>query len=216
MSLRETCAVWKSRALEKIRRDEPVLCGKQNVISPRITEIVGSCGLDRVWLCMEHSTGDYAAVEECIRAGKVYGMDTMVRVAKTGYPDVIRPLEVDAAGIMYPHCRDADEARKIVEMAKFPPLGKRAVDGGSVDGQWCKYPLKEYFAHVNAHRFLCVQIEDVEAIEHVEPICAVEGIDIVFVGPGDLSAGLGDPGNIEHPEIVGLTKRVAAACAENG
>jgi len=207
--------VWKSRVLEKLRKDEPVLCAKQNITNAWITEIIGLVGFDCVWLCMEHCTGDYAGVEHCIRAAKLHGMDAMVRVSKAGYSDIIRPLELDAAGLMYPHCMDEAEAAQAVRTVRFHPLGRRPIDGGNLDGEFCLIPPADYVAQSNREKFLIVQIEDKEALDHIEAIVRTDGIDAVFVGPGDLSHSLGEPGRADHPRIVKAIEAVAEACRKH-
>ena len=198
--------------MSKLRKNEPVVCAKQNIASPWITETIGLAGYDFVWLCMEHCTGDYTAIEQCIRAAKLHGMDSMVRVNKSGYSDIIKPLELGATGLMYPHCMSGEEAASAVRMSKFQPVGRRAIDGGNLDGDFCAHTLAEYTAHANENTFLIVQIEDKEAIEHVDAIAATPGLDALFVGTGDLSHSLGKVGQYDSPEIVETIDAVAAAC----
>ena len=205
----------ESRVLRKLRKNQPVICAKSNITNPWITEIIGMSGHDCIWLCMEHCTGDYLSIENCIRAGKIYNMDTVVRVNKSGYSDIIRPLELDASGIMYPHCKSKEEAEELVRIAKFYPLAKRPVDGGNIDGDFCNIPLKEYMTYSNENKFIMVQIEDKEAIEHIDGIVKTNGIDIIFVGPGDLSQSLGMPGEINRPEICKVIDEVAKACKKH-
>lgn len=202
----------ESRVLRKLKNNEPVLCAKSNITNPWIAEIIGLAGYDCAWLCMEHCTGDYKDIENCIRAGKIYDMDTMVRVNKSGYADIIKPLELDAAGIMYPHCKSKKEAEELVRMAKFYPVGRRPLDGGNIDGGYCTIPLKDYMAHSNEHKFVMAQIEDKEAIEYIEEIAKIEGIDIIFVGPGDLSQSFGIPGETNNSQILKIIDKVARAC----
>lgn len=204
----------KSRVLEKLRKNEPVICAKSNITNPWITEIIGMSGYDCIWLCMEHCTGDYVSIENCIRAGKVYNMDTVVRVNKSGYSDIIKPLELDASGIMYPHCKSKEEAEELVGIAKFHPVGKRPLDGGNIDGDYCTMPLKEYMAYSNENKFIMVQIEDKEAIERIEGIVKTNGLDIIFIGPGDLSQSLGMPGKTDSAEIHKVIEAVGNACAK--
>jgi len=208
--------VWDSRVLAKLRKNEPVVCAKQNIANPWITETVGLAGYDFIWLCMEHCTGDYGAVEQCIRAAKLHGMDAMVRVNKSGYSDVIKPLELGATGLMYPHCMDGEEAANAVRMARFQPIGRRAIDGGNLDGEFCSHTLADYIAHANEHTFLIAQIEDKEAIEHVDAIVGTHGLDAVFIGTGDLSHSLGTAGQYDNPEIVRTIDTVAEACKKHG
>ncbi len=202
----------KSRVLEKLRKNQPVICTKSNITNPWIAEIIGMCGYDCLWLCMEHCTGDYKDIENCIRAGKIYNLDIMVRVNKSGYPDIIKPLELDSAGIMYPHCKSKKEAEELVKTVKFYPVGKRPIDGGNIDGDYCTIPPKEYIANSNENKFVMVQIEDKEAIDEIDEIVKTKGIDGIFVGPGDLSQSFGTPGETDSPAINEVIKKVADAC----
>ena len=206
----------KSRVLEKLRKNEPVFCTKTNIGSPWVIDTIGTGGYDCVWICLEHCPTGYDALENCIRAAKVYDMDIMVRVDKAGYPSIIKPLELDAAGIMYPHCMDAREAAEIVKTAKFHPIGRRPIDAGNLDCPFCEMPLKEYTAEANANRFLMVQIEDPEAVEHIDVITATEGIDVMFLGPADLSHGYGIPGETGDSRITGAIEKLAKACKKHG
>jgi 4-hydroxy-2-oxoheptanedioate aldolase len=129
---------------------------------------------------------------------------------------MIRPLELDAAGVMYPHCMSAQEAAQAVWTLRFHPIGRRPIDGGNIDGDFCTVPLQEYVTRSNEQKFLAVQIEDKEAIEHIEGIVATPGIDVVFVGPGDLSHSLGAPGETDHPAVIETIERVERACRRHG
>lgn len=93
----------ESVVLGRLRNDEPVWCAKTNLTDPSVIEIFGHLGIHCVWLCMEHGPVDFQTVHQQVRAAKMGGMDSMVRVAKGGYSDFIRPLEMDATGIMVPH-----------------------------------------------------------------------------------------------------------------
>ena len=124
----------KSRVLEKIRAGKKALCYKSNLTCPRVAEIVGMHGFDALWVCQEHVPNDLAVIEGFVRAGKIYDMDTIVRVAKGSYSDYIRPLEADAAGIMIPHLMSLEEAEYIAHTVRFAPVGLRPLDGGNADG----------------------------------------------------------------------------------
>ena len=117
---------------------------------------------------------------------------------------------------MVPHVKSADEARHIVEMARFHPMGRRAMDGGNADGRYCQVPLVDYMAHSNTERVLIFQIESPEALENVEAIAAVPGYEILLFGPGDFSHLIGKPGQINAPEVVAARQRVGAAARKHG
>lgn len=189
---------------------------KMNLADPRAIEIAALGGVDGVWLCMEHVPSDWIGLENQVRAARVHGIDALVRVARGSYSDYIRPLEMDAAGIIVPHVADADEARQIVDWVRFHPLGRRALDGGNADGRFCLVPLAEYIEHSNRERIVILQIESPESLEEVERICAVPGFDGILFGPGDFSHRIGKAGQLDDPQVVAARRRVAAACRASG
>lgn len=191
-------------------------CLKMNMPDPRGVELAGLAGVSSVWLCNEHCGNDWLNLENQIRAAKLYDMDTIVRVEKGSYSDYIKPFEADATAIMVPHVTTADEARNIVKMTRFHPLGRRAMDGGNIDGVYCQIPVEEYIRHSNEERLLVFQIESPEALANVEEIAAVPGFDVLLFGPGDFSHLIGKAGQILDPEVVAARKRVAAAANANG
>jgi 4-hydroxy-2-oxoheptanedioate aldolase len=117
---------------------------------------------------------------------------------------------------MVPHVTTAEEARHIVEITRFHPLGRRAVDGGNVDGAYCQVPIGNYLEHSNRERVLIFQIESPEALENVEKIAAVPGFEMLLFGPGDFSHLIGKAGEINAPEVVAARKRVGAAAHKHG
>lgn len=205
----------RSRLLEQLRQGESTGCAKINLSDPRVVEICALSGVPAVWLCNEHVPNDWLNLENQIRAASKHDIDTIVRVSKGSYSDYIKPLEADATGIMVPHVETADEARRIVEWARFHPVGKRPIDGGNADAHFCQVPMKEYIKHGNTERFIVIQIESPEAVENVEEIAAVEGFDILLFGAGDFGHRIGRLGEFGHPDIVSARKRIGAAARAN-
>ncbi|MCE5186885.1 MAG: aldolase [Planctomycetaceae bacterium] len=204
-----------SKVLRKLRNNETVTCTKINLSDPRVAEVAAMCGFDCLWLDMEHVPTDWQTVENQIRAAKNYDVDVMVRVAKGPYSDYTQPLEADAAGIMIPHLMSTKEAKEIVHWTRFHPLGRRPVDGGNADGKYCMVDFNEYIKEANAERFVIVQIEDPEPLDELQEIAQVEGIDMLFFGPGDFSQGIGTPGQWDNPKIAEARKRIADVCRKN-
>ena len=205
-----------SKVLAKLRSGKPAFCTKTNLIDPRVIDIIGHAGFDCVWLCNEHVPNDWFVLENQVRAAKMHGLDTVVRVCKGSYSDYIKPLEADATGVMVPHVFSAEEARYVVKTTKFMPLGRRPIDGGNADGHYCMLPVKEYFEIANRERFTIIQIEDPEPLEELEEICSVDGIDVVFFGPGDFTHAIGHVGEINHPKVVETKRRIVEGCRKNG
>jgi 4-hydroxy-2-oxoheptanedioate aldolase len=205
-----------SRVLKLLAEGQLPTVLKINLSDPRVIEIAGLCGVDAVWLCHEHVPNDWLSLENQIRAARVHNIDTLVRVGRGSYSDYIRPFEADATGIIVPHVASEAEARQIVEWVRFHPVGKRALDGGNIDGQFCLVPLEEYLRHSNRERIVILQIESPEALEQVEKIAAVPGFNGILFGPGDFSHRIGKAGQLDAPEVVAARQRVAAACRRHG
>ena len=192
----------KSKVKEKLQRNEPIFCAKTNLCDPSTVEIFGYLGFDCVWIDMEHGPINYETVRNQVRAAKMTGMDSMIRVSKGSYSDYIRPLEMDASGLMVPHIFTPEEASQVVRWTFFNPKGLRPIDGGNSDGPFAMRPVSDYIKYCNEEKFLMIQIEDKEAVERIDEITDVEGIDIFFIGTSDLSHSYGKPGDFDNPEFV--------------
>jgi len=208
--------VRPSRLLKKLRAGQTGTCLKFNLADARVIELACLGGTDSVWLCNEHVPNDWLNVEHMIRAARVHDVDSIVRVAKGSYSDYVKPFEAGATGIMVPHVTTADEARKIVEMTRYHPLGRRPIDGGNIDGKFCMIPTADYVAQCNEEQFLIFQIESPEALANVEAIAAVPGFNGLLFGAGDFSHLIGKAGQINSPETTAARKRVAAVARANG
>ena len=205
-----------SRVLKKMREGGVAVCAKLNFADSRAFEIAAMAGFDCLWTDMEHVANDWQAVEKQILVSKAYGCDIVVRTSRGGYNSYIKPLELDATGIMVPHIMNAEDARDIVKMTRFHPIGRRPVDGGNADGAYCNIDFKEYIKQANNERFVIVQIEDPEPMEELDEIASIEGIDMLFFGPGDYSQGIGVPGCFDDPRIDDARKRVVQAAKKTG
>lgn len=206
----------RSRVLQKLRAGEIVSCLKINLVDPKVSELAALSGFDCVWIDQEHIGQDWSRVESSVWATKAHDADLMVRVARGSYSDYIRPLEMDASGIMVPHIMGLEDARKIVDMTRFHPVGRRPIDGGNADGAYTKMDFKDYLKRSNEQRFIVLQIEDPEPVEELEAIAALEGYDMLFFGPGDFSQGIGAPGEWNHPKLIETRKKVAAVANRHG
>src|SRR6266446_5946 len=183
------------RLKERLRQGElvRVFCLGQ-MCDPKLLEMVSlHGGYDAVWLDQEHCALTLGQLEDATRAARATGMDTFVRLAPTDYATVMRPLEAGAGGIMAAQVRDARQTEEIVRWAKFHPRGIRGINNTGADGRYGMVPLGEYLREANANTFIAVQIENIEALEDVERIAAVKDIDVLFIGPADLSQSMGIP-----------------------
>lgn len=148
--------------------------------------IAAQTGFDCVWIDMEHKHMSQEQMRECILACTVYDCDTVVRIRKRGYLDYFRPLEDGATGIMVPHCKSVEEAKLAVYNSKFYPVGRRGVDFTGLSSDYMMASADDCVENALNNSMTIVQIEDVEALECVNEIAEVEGIDMLFIGPSDL------------------------------
>ncbi len=207
----------QSRVLKKLRAGEFVITANVNrVAEPWLAEVIGRIGFDVIWFDMEHRAFGYDKIDGVSLACRSTGIDLMVRVLKTGYTSPMRALEFGANGILVPHCLSVEEARQWVEWVRFPPLGRRGFDGAGADADYALADPKEYLAHANDEVFLALQVEDKECVEVVDEIASVPGVDLLFVGPGDLSISYGVPFQFDHPLVQSAIDRVASAALKAG
>lgn len=206
-----------SRVLKKLRGGDFVrVAGINRVPYPWFAEVAGKVGYDVLWFDLEHRPHSPELVAGLSLACRSTATDLMVRIPKAGYTIPMQVLEMGANGVMVPHCCSAQEARQWVDWTKFPPLGKRGFDNAGVD---CDYSMADplaYMNHANQETFLVLQVEDREAVDSIDEIAAVQGVDLFFVGPADLSVSYGIPMQFQHSLIQKAKDKVANAAAKAG
>lgn len=175
--------------------------------APSTAEALGYVGFDFLVVDMEHVPIEVSDLAQILRAVGCTPAEPVVRLAWNDQVLVKRVLDAGARTVMMPFVQTADEAKAAASYTRYPPLGVRgvaAVHRGSKFGT-----IPDYLKRANDQICTIVQLETPEAIERLPEIAAVEGIDGVFVGPGDLSAAMGHIGNIAHPEVQALIEKAA-------
>jgi 4-hydroxy-2-oxoheptanedioate aldolase len=205
-----------SRIKAKLARDKPVLVTTISLSDPLLFEMASMMGFDGIWLDLEHHSHSVESANTYIRAARVGVSDVIARPAKGEFMRLARLLEAGARGIMYPRCDDAKEAAEVVRWSKFAPLGERGMDGGNPDQPYCSMPASEYIAAANRETFIVVQIEQETALEQVEEIAKVPGIDVLMLGPADFTVLSGIPGQIDSEKVRNAKVRIAAAARAAG
>lgn len=208
--------VFPSRMKAKWAAGQPVLTICLHFTDPSIYEMVGLMGWDAIWMDLEHHGYSLETAQQMMRAARVGGTDILARPAKGEFMRMGRILESGAKGILYPRCDSAAEAREVVRWSKFAPLGERGADGANPDNPYLLTGLAEYVKAANEQTVIVVQIEDEKVADRAEEIAAVEGIDAIFVGPGDMSVLAGIPGDIGHPRMTAAIEKVAKAARNTG
>ena len=202
----------KSKTLARIRSGEIVRTCVLGHYIPAYICHAARAGYDCVWLDLEHRALSLHETQAILAFSHLYDVDVMLRPPTLEKTALYRYLEDGAAGLLIPHVSTAEKAQMLVDAVKFPPLGDRGLDNAGLDADFHIHDPDEYVAWANRETFLCVQIETPQAVHNVEAIAAVEGVDMLFVGPGDLGLRLRQSGEMSLDEAW---QRVAAACKQN-
>ena len=210
----------ENRVLEKFHAGDKSLGTFTHLLSAPAIEALAYTGLDYVIIDMEHSpiAAEHAAELVGVAAGA--GLAPFVRVDAIERSPVLKMLDAGAAGLIVPGLETAEEAKRLVEYAKFAPLGNRGYcptrDGGWGMAECYSEGLTGYMERANANTLLLPQCETASCLENIDAICALEGVDGIFIGPYDLSIALGIPGQFGDARHIAAVARILEACHSHG
>jgi 4-hydroxy-2-oxoheptanedioate aldolase len=199
---------------EQLARGEAVLGCFLSLGSAATAELMANAGYDWGLIDLEHGAGDESDVLPQVQALAAGGSFAIVRVESTARQRVHRVLDFGAHGIMFPRIDSAAEAQAAVAAMRYPPAGVRGVAFSNRAGGYGSN-FRPYMAGAAA-LVTIVQIESPAAVENADAIAAVDGVDVLFVGPSDLSHSMGMLGNFKHPDFVAAIRRTAAAASSHG
>ena len=193
-----------------LRESKPLLGTLVTTAAPEIAELLALAGFDWLFIDLEHGSLSVHDAQRAIQAvaGRCF---TVVRVADATAENVKRALDTGCDGIIAPHVNSAADARAIVALAKYPPLGERSVGLGRAQGYGLTFA--DYIASANDSIAIIVQAEHKDAVANVEEILGVKGIDAIFVGPYDLSGSMGLLGQVSDARVLEAIEKVRTACA---
>jgi len=182
-----------------LKNNQPSLGLWSQIPDPLVAEMLTGTRFDWLVLDMEHGPYDLETTVSMLQAMNGASMAPAVRPPWNDFVAIKRLLDAGVNSLIIPYVQTVEEARKAVAATRYPPHGNRGVAGGTRGTMYGR--VKDY--HANAHKeiFLTLQIETAEAVEQIEEIGAIEGVDALFIGPADLSASMGHLGNISHPEV---------------
>lgn len=207
-----------NRFKEQIQNGEKPVGVFAGLCSPLVTECLGIAGFDYVIIDNEHSPVEAETSLSMIRAAELRGATPFVRVRETSRPAVMKLLDVGAQGLIVPNISTVEEVKELISWAKYAPLGNRGFCASRKDG-WggslCM-SVPDTMAYFNDEVLLVPQCETVGALEHIEEITALEGVDGIFIGPFDLSISMGIPGQFSAPEFLAAVDRIINACHDRG
>jgi len=182
---------------------------------PAFVESAGYAGFDFVLLDMEHGPGTFEGLQNLIRAANVAGVMPVVRVPRGSDIWIDRALDVGAGAVMIPQVDTPEQVKAAIAAAKFSPLGNRGTNRFVRSAAYSAVPGSEYFQQAQ-DTMVIIQAEGKRFLENLDEMLSVPGIDIVFVGPYDLSSSLGLIGQIEHPEVEKLIRQLVERAAAYG
>jgi len=188
--------------------------------SPTIVELIGHLGFDFVLLDAEHSPMGVESCEHMVRAADSVSLPAYIRIAVNIKQNILRYLDTGALGVQIPMINNGVEVKSVVDAVKYLPQGSRGLAGVRAAGYGLTMPLKEYTAKANQETLVSIQIETLEAVNNLDELLSVDGIDIFFIGPVDLSNCMGHVGQVNHPEVQDmiekLVQRIRAAGRVSG
>nr|WP_234897785.1 aldolase/citrate lyase family protein [Mycolicibacterium vanbaalenii] len=187
-----------------------------NSRTPDVPAIAAAAGYDAVYVDLEHTSTSLETVAMLCGSAIGAGISALVRVPSQDPSLIARVLDSGAAGIIVPHVNTALQAQAVVNAARFPPAGHRSVSGPNALSGFAARPATELVEVLEARTVVAVMVETPEAVRNADAIASVEGVDMVLIGPSDLTAEMGIHGLYENERFRDAVDSVAAACRTHG
>ena len=200
---------------ERMERGETVYGMFLNSGSSVLTEVIGLAGFDFVLIDSEHGPTGVLDNRELVQAAEYRGTVPIVRVPNSSSDTILKMLDIGAHGILVPRVNTAEEASRVARAARYYPQGSRGV-ASTRASDYGFTPLTDYFALANRRNLVAVQCADVACLPNLDAIAATEGIDLLFVGPYDLSSSMGAPGQVGYESIRDTVNAVLDAARRHG
>ena len=200
---------------QKLKKGEVVLGTFNAIPSAPVVEIIGSSGLDFIVIDTEHGPVNIESAENLVRAAELSGITPIVRVSHNEPDLILKALDIGSHGVQVPHVSTKEEAEEAIRCAKYHPKGER---GYSPFTRAAKYGIeaKGHAAKSNENTIVVINVEGAEGIKNLRKIADVPDIDVIFIGPFDLSQSLGKPGDVYDPEVINHVKSSAALIRNKG
>ena len=195
----------------RLRNGEALIGSLVTLSSPDVAEIMALVGFDYLWIDMEHAPIDFAHVQAMIQA--VGGRcPCLVRVPENSEVWIKKALDTGCDGIIVPQVKSAAEAKEAIACCLYSPAGKRSVGIARAHGYGMSF--QDTVHKANEDLMIVLQVEHIEGVRNIESIVNVPGIDVIFIGPFDLSGSLGVLGQVDHPQVQEAIEEIHRHCAE--
>ena len=206
----------ENRTKAKLAAGEPAFGCFVRTAEPQLSEYVGLLGWDFLVFDAEHGPLQPAQIEDLCRAVEPRGTTPIVRVTTNDAPTILRFLDTGAHGVHVPWVNSAAEAERAVRSVKYTPRGIRGLAGSRASEWGLREPIADYVQRANRETLVVIQVETQDAVDAIDEYLAIDGIDVLFLGPTDLSQSLGHPGDLRHPDVLKAMARVADAVVGTG
>ncbi len=183
---------------------------------PALVEQAALAGLDFCIIDMEHGPLNFESAQNLVRAAELHGMSPIVRTTDASHENILRALDIGAHGVEVPQVNSKSSAASVVDGAKFFPEGTRGVCRYTRAAEYTNIDRAAHFAGSNANTMVIVHIEGLEGVNNLSEILEVKGLDVIFLGPYDLSQSCGVPGDIQNPIVVEKMKQAVEMAAARG
>ena len=202
---------------EKLDRGELALgVGLRGARTVEIARAMKTAGFDWLFIDMEHNTMSLDDACNISVAGQAEGITPIVRVPGVEHHHATRALDGGAQGIIVPHVDTVEVARQMVANTRYPPVGHRSLYGALPQAGFEAHPIPDLMEALNASTYLVLMIESPQGVENADAIAALPGVDALLIGTADLTAEMGIPGQVDHPDVVAAYETVIAACQRHG
>ena len=208
----------KRNKIKQSLKDGKTVVGTM-VVEMRTAEIarmLGASGFDFIFVDLEHSSYGLETFTDIVLAAKSVGLVCLARIGDPQYHLIARTLDAGAQGLMIPRVETEETVTNILKFAKYPPWGERGFGVRSIVSNYENMPVSDRMVEQNEDTMIILQIERKKAVEDIEKLVSVKGVDAAIIGPQDLSISLGHPGDHHHPKLMEAVKRVVDACEKCG
>jgi len=199
---------------QKCLNGEPLIGTFAAIPHPVAIEVTAASGVDFLCIDWEHAQISRERIEDLIRAADAHDVPAIVRVPGHTPEAIAAALDAGAAGVLVPRVSNAAQAAAAVQATRYPPLGSRGVGPGRAAGYG--YRIPDYLATANDSLLLAIQVETAEGLANIDEIAAVEGVDLIFIGPGDLSVSIDAMGPANAGKLNAAIESIASVARKAG
>ena len=201
---------------QRLSQGETVVGPFARFADPAAMEILGHVGFDFSVIDLEHSSLGLYQAQNLVRAGELTGLCPIIRVPENNSAWIARALDTGAGGVLIPQVESIEDAQRAVRAGRFHPQGQRGICPYTRSSSYSKIPKQDYFSLANEQAIIALLVEGQGGMKDIDAILELEGFDILFVGPYDLSQSLGIPGQVTHEKVLSTVADVARRARERG